>query len=528
MRSMKCLSFAAGVGGLLAPAGTMGQEVAEARAAQRTGTKLVDVYYSLTGSDGPFTVTLDGSADGETTWALPVAAVSGDVGAGVVAGTNRHITWNAEADWNSQFSENVRFRVTATRSVSPPDTAEFALIPAGSFQMGDAMGDSLDVSWAFSEILELPVHSVHVSEFCMAKYEVTKALWDEVRAWAVPNGYTDLPRGSHNGATSYGKGPNHPVYNVTWHDVVKWCNARSEKEGLTPCYMVGGTVYRTGSSNNVVCDWNAGGYRLPTEAEWEKAARGGLSGGRFPWGNTISHAQANYYSVWEETGAARKPYYSYDVSSTEGSHPDHTDGVLPNTSPVGSFAANEYGLYDVTGNLGEWCWDWFASNYYATSPASDPRGPPSDSSRVVRGGNAGNPASFCRVARRNFIDPSGRYVVSFRLARGVASGAGAASTRTASMTVDTRRENPPAEDALWLLSVTRAGATLEEGVILSWATAPGRLYNVERSVDLANWEVVARNVTGDPPVNTVVDVPPVAGGRAFYRVVLLERADPGE
>jgi formylglycine-generating enzyme required for sulfatase activity len=77
--------------------------------------------------------------------------------------------------------------------------------------------------------------------------------------------------------------------------MVKWCNARSEKENLTPCYRVAGAVYKTTQNNAVVCDWSASGYRVPSEAEWEKAARGGLSGKRFPWGDTINHSYANYY-----------------------------------------------------------------------------------------------------------------------------------------------------------------------------------------------------------------------------------------
>lgn len=264
--------------------------------------------------------------------------------------------------------------------LDPPEGMAF--IPGGIFQMGDTFGEG--------GAGELPVHSVYVSGFYMEKYEVTKALWDEVYNWATNHSYGFDYAGS-------GKAANHPVNMMSWCDSVKWCNARSEKEGRTPCYMVTGSVYRTGQSAPS-CDWSADGYRLPTEAEWEKAARGGLNGKRFGWGDTISHSNANYY------GASGS--YSYDYSN--GYHPSYDDGVIPYSSPVGSFSPNTYGLYDMAGNMSEWCWDWLDNAYYASSPSSNPRGPSTGLYRVIRSGGWLNIALDCRSAGRAGYPPGGR------------------------------------------------------------------------------------------------------------------------
>jgi len=269
----------------------------------------------------------------------------------------------------------------------------FSFIPAGAFMMGRTSGDTDS---------NAPPVTVTVSAFFMGQYEVTKALWDEVRTWGAANGYTDLAEGG-------GKASNHPVQEIRWFDMVKWCNARSQRDGLTPVYTVSAAVMRTGTSVPTA-NWSANGYRLPTEAEWEKAARGGVSGKRFPSGlDTISHSQANYraYSGW-----------SYDSSgAVNGYHPSYRVGEFPYTSPVGSFAANGYGLYDMAGNVWEWCWDWYGASTYV-SGAIDPRGAASGTDRVLRGGSWFNYAGNCRAAIRSYDSPAFTYInFGFRLAR---------------------------------------------------------------------------------------------------------------
>ncbi|MEO8428699.1 MAG: SUMF1/EgtB/PvdO family nonheme iron enzyme, partial [Verrucomicrobiota bacterium] len=174
---------------------------------------------------------------------------------------------------------------TTHRVYHPNTPADMAFIPPGLFTMGDTFGEGGNY--------ELPLHDVNVSAFHMDKYEVTKELWDGVYGWATNHGYI-----FQYGAR--GKANNHPAHSVTWHDAVKWCNARSEKELRTPAYYTDAkqtNVYRgfLGIMDNSWVKWDAG-YRLPTEAEWEKAARGGASGRRFPWSATdnISHSRVNY------------------------------------------------------------------------------------------------------------------------------------------------------------------------------------------------------------------------------------------
>ena len=292
------------------------------------------------------------------------------------------------ADTNGMITVSVPmfYRVLGWAQTNSVPT-NMALIPAGSFTMGNCM----DTNEGWSD--ELPLHSVYVSAFYMDQYDVTYALWQQVYNWATNHGYSFDHVGS-------GKALNHPVQTIDWYDSVKWCNARSEMEGRTPAYYTSAAmavVYRTGYVNvdNSSVKWNAG-YRLPTEAEWEKAARGGLSGQRFPWGNTISWSQANYYGDPLSLDSAG---YAYDLATAIDYDPTFATGNFnPYTSPVNYFAPNGYGLYDMAGNVWQWCWDWFGS--YGSASQTDPPGPTTGSGRVNRGGSWGNDASLCRTAVR--------------------------------------------------------------------------------------------------------------------------------
>lgn len=275
------------------------------------------------------------------------------------------------------------YRVVELRRTAPEG---FVAIPEGAFLMGDA--------WEEGTVQERPVHEVTVDAFYIQTTETTLAQWREVHDWAVAHGYDFENAGA-------GKSADDPVHTVNWHDAVKWCNARSEKENLRPCYFTDAghsEVYRTGEvdlSNGMV-DWTADGYRLPTEAEWEKAARGRVAGGRFPAGDTLSQVQANYQSITR---------FSYDLGYHVGYHPLWDGGDYPYTSPVGSFPPSGFGLFDMAGNVSEWCWDWLGAEYYSVSPAANPRGPESGTSRVLRGGSWDDTAAQARASARGRESP---------------------------------------------------------------------------------------------------------------------------
>ncbi|HEX3628136.1 MAG TPA: SUMF1/EgtB/PvdO family nonheme iron enzyme [Verrucomicrobiae bacterium] len=266
--------------------------------------------------------------------------------------------------------------------VNPDDG--MALIPAGSFAMGYSAGDVIP---------NVQLTNIDVSSFYMDTNLITWSQWQITYAYALANGYSFDDAGSAKDSIT-----NQPVQTLNWYDAVKWCNARSQRIGLTPVYykdLAFTQVYTNGDTDAVYPNWGANGYQLPTEAQWEKAARGGLSEQRFPWGNTISESQANYDGNTEQV--------PYDLGP-DGYNANFDSGSQPYTSPVGSFPSNGYGLNDMAGNLFQWCWDWDGA--YGLPTTNNPTGAPSGVARVVRGGSWAVNASFVRTAYRTPSPPT--------------------------------------------------------------------------------------------------------------------------
>jgi formylglycine-generating enzyme required for sulfatase activity len=202
------------------------------------------------------------------------------------------------------------------------------------------------------------------------------------------HGYTDLPAGQQGSNSS---GTNNPVTQVNWYDIVKWCNARSEKDSLKPVYYTDNaqtTVYQTGQLDLTpdAVKWTANGYRLPTEAEWEFAARGGTSSQGYTYSGSNTIDDVAWYSP--PSGSA--------------------------THTVGTKNANELGIYDMSGNVWECCWDLYGT--YSSAALTDPKGATSSTTRVMRGGSIKYNSSGCRVTFRGIIYPNdqGNGDVGFR------------------------------------------------------------------------------------------------------------------
>jgi formylglycine-generating enzyme required for sulfatase activity len=277
------------------------------------------------------------------------------------------------ATGETQTSIEVKATSTVDASKSGTKSVTVSLIPmvsiaGGTFQMGQE-----DISDA------TPVHSVTVSDFNMGKYEVTQAEYEAVMG-TNPSNFS---------------GDNLPVEQVSWYDAIVFCNKLSMRESLTPAYTISGSAnpadWGTVPTSNdstwdaVTVDWNANGYRLPTEAEWEYACRAGT---------TTAHNTGD--TITDNTG-----WYGGNSGNT--------------THPVGGKSANDWGLYDMHGNVWEWCWDWYGD--YSSGAQTDPHGPSAGSFRVYRGG-AWQFNALLESARRIYVNPSNGYDnLGFRLVR---------------------------------------------------------------------------------------------------------------
>jgi len=306
---------------------------------------------------------------------------------------------------DSEYAEIAKKRLAPTpdpgnliktngENAAQPALAGFALVQGGTFQMGDSFGDKE----AGND--EKPLHSVTVGSFYMSKTELT---FDEFDAFCASTG-RDKP--SDQG---WGRG-RRPAINVDWYDAVEYCNWRSQKEGLTPAYTINKNAQDPDNSNSsdtkkwtVACQWAANGYRLPTEAEWEYAAREGGKKIRFGNGkDTADPSEINF-------DASKDYKKSYSVVAT----------YRQKTVPVDELSANALGLRHMSGNVYEWCWDWYDSGYYAQSGgASDPKGQSKGQFRVVRGGCWDYSPEYCRSAYRYVRFPNNRdFWCGFRVVR---------------------------------------------------------------------------------------------------------------
>ena len=243
-----------------------------------------------------------------------------------------------------------------TLLVTDSSLVEMVFVAGGNFQMGSNDRD----------YDEKPVHNITISDFYIGKYEVTQELYESLMG--------------KNPSKFERSGKDAPVEQVSWYDAVEFCNKLSDKEGLDRCYF--------GSGDNIKCDFKANGYRLPSEAEWEYAARGGnkSKGYKYSGSNNIGSVS------WYKSNSGRK------------------------THSVGSKQSNELGIYDMSGNVWEWCWDWKAN--YSSKVQTNPYGYGRGLYRAHRGGSWFFDVSHCRNANRGSNGPTASYdFIGFRLSR---------------------------------------------------------------------------------------------------------------
>lgn len=340
---------------LLATGSRAGQPtVSNVTAAQLPNSEIVQISYDLAEDEGlPCWISVQVDRDNQGSWLVPVWSLDGDVGANVLPGAGKSIQWNAGLDYD-QHMANAQVKVTA-HSLVDGVPQDMVLVPAGEFVMGSSAvgGDAI------------PEHTVYLDAFWIDVHEVTnheyKLFCDATsRAYPSDPGFS----GMNGYFLNY---PEYPVVNVYWADAV---------------------AYAT---------W--AGKRLPTEAEWERAAKGDTDNRLWPWGNTFN---ANLGGTIHHANT--------DVAG---------DGYT-NTAPVGSYPTgiSPVGCLDMAGNVWEWCSDRYSSSYYGSSPVANPQGTVSGTDRVLRGGNWNDGSSDARCANRHHSTPTERNIYrGFRCAR---------------------------------------------------------------------------------------------------------------
>jgi formylglycine-generating enzyme required for sulfatase activity len=310
--------------------------------ATQSGKNIV-INYHLNGQLGIkfYEIQLYVSPDGGSTWQGPLTAVSGAVGKWQVAGFDKSITWAVltEPVFSQLIGENIQFKIKA--SYQDKDDIKMVWVEGGSFMMGSNEGEED----------EKPIHKVTLKGFYMGKYEVTQEQWQKVMG---------------NNPSKFSGCPKCPVEQVSWDEIQVFIKKLNTQTGKS--------------------------YRLPTEAEWEYAAKGG-----------------NNYSSYKYSGS--------DSIDEVAWYANNFGNINQPTHPIGSKNANVLGLYDMSGNVWEWCSDWYDETYYQYSIKSNPEGGLNGNRRVVRGGSWSGGTDNCRLAYRSSFEPNdSHFILGFRLA----------------------------------------------------------------------------------------------------------------